>query len=303
MIHNIFNSDKKFVVVGLGELLWDILPSGKKLGGAPANFAFHANSLGAIGLIVSSVGSDNLGDEIVTTLRELQLETKFIQRDEKHSTGTVKVNLDIAGIPTYRINTDVAWDNISFTDSIGELSLKCDAICFGSLAQRSVISQQTIQSFLKHASSNCLKIFDVNLRQEFFTREIIKQSIESSDCLKLNKNELPIIAEMLSIVGNENEIIHYLIKEYKLKIVALTKGEKGSLLVTQKESSELVPDTIEIVDTVGAGDAFTAGMTVGILNGLPLIEIHKLANRIASYVCTQSGATPRLGAELISSIK
>jgi fructokinase len=297
------DKSRKFIVVGLGELLWDILPSGKKLGGAPANFAFHANSLGASSYIVSAVGEDILGDEIVERIEELNLDFKFIQRDSKHSTGTVDVKLDGSGIPNYIINTDVAWDNILFDDSMIQLAGSCNAVCFGSLAQRSAISRQTILKFLDQTSLECLKIFDVNLRQKFYSSKIIEESLQISNCLKLNENELPVIAEMLSIKGTENDIINYLLNTYKLKVVALTKGEKGSMLFTPSEKSTLVPESVEIIDTVGAGDAFTAGMSIGILNGLPLIEIHKLANRIATYVCTKAGATPELNEELINSIK
>lgn len=290
--------DKKYSVAGIGEILWDILPEGKKLGGATSNFAFHAQQLGAESNIVSSVGNDELGKEILDYLKELELDRDFIGILKSKETGVVNVKLE-HGIPEYEIKTDVAWDFIEWNSALEELAKSVDAVCFGSLAQRSQVSRNTIQQFLKSTPENCLRIYDINLRQDFYSKEVIKSSLELASVLKLNDDELPVVAELFSIKGTEKVVLEKLIDIFDLKLVALTMGSKGSLLKTRKEGSFLkVPDVV-VKDTVGAGDSFTACLAMAFLNGKSLREMHRAANEIAAFVCTQNGATPFLPEILI----
>jgi fructokinase len=292
------NQKITYCVVGIGELLWDLFPAGKKMGGAPANFAFHAQSLGAESYVVSAIGSDKLGQEILDNLKKVDLTDQYIRTNKKHPTGTVEVNLDAKGNPNFVIHTDVAWDYISFSKKLSDLSVKADAICFGTLAQRAIQSRQTIKKVLQASGRQCLKIFDINLRQTFYTVEIIMSGLFLANCLKLNDHELDLLASILSLKGSENHILKTLLEKFNLDIIALTKGEKGSRLFTRTTESNLPASKIRIVDTVGAGDAFTAGLAMGLLQNRPLEQIHSNASKLAAYVCTQEGATPPLPAEL-----
>ena len=292
------NLNKKFKVVGLGEILWDMLPDGKQLGGAPANFAFHAQSLGAESFVVSSVGNDALGTELLDLLSELNLYKDYIAIDSTHPTGTVSVKLDEHGTPDFAIHEEVAWDYISLTPELERFVQKVDAVCFGSLAQRYQRSRSTIDSLLHMANPDCIKVFDVNLRQHFYKKDVIVKLLNHSNILKLNDDELPIVAHICSVDGDENTILKKLFYKFDLNLIALTKGGNGSRLFSQDYDAELPVERIEIADTVGAGDAFTAALIMGLLHGLPTPIVHRNAVELASYVCTQNGATPQLGLEL-----
>ena len=288
------------VVVGLGEILWDLLPGGRVLGGAPANFAYHANALGARGIVVSAVGSDALGREILTALGSAGLSTAYLAIDENHPTGTVTVELASGGAPRFTIHTGVAWDHQAFTPQLAELARTASAVCFGTLAQRTPSNALTIRDFLDAAAPGSVRVFDVNLRQSFYSRAVILESLARADILKLNDEELPVLAELLGLPGAEGEALLALLEGFGLSMVALTKGAKGSLLRTPSEVSRMSPEPVTVVDSVGAGDAFTAAVVLGVLQKLPIPELHQRASRIASYVCTQQGATPPLPDPLIN---
>jgi fructokinase len=286
------NPAKQPVIIGLGELLWDMLPSGRRCGGAPANFAYHANRLGAKASIASSVGNDSLGHELLQWLDLLQLERKYVAIDSLHPTGTVNVALDQCGKPTYSILEAVAWDYIPWTPSLMELASHADAICFGSLAQRSPVSQSTIQQAIAAASEHCLKVFDVNVRQNYAKPEVLLAGLTAANVLKLNEEELPVLARLLSIEGDELFVLLELVKRFHLKLAVLTKGEQGSILMSDGECSQHPGIQTDVVDTVGAGDAFTAAVVVGLLQGQSLEEINDRANKHASSVCRHQGAIP-----------
>lgn len=283
-----------YILVGLGEILWDILPEGKQLGGAPANFAYHAQELGAKGLVVSCVGNDELGKEILNLIEQLGLSSDYIALDAEHPTGTVTVELDENGKPDYTIHQNVAWDYIPFSDRLSKLAQAADAVCFGSLCQRCEVSGRTVREFLAVTKPDCLRIFDINFRQSYFNVEIVKALLEVSSVLKINDEELLVLARMLNITGTEQEILTGLTERFSLKLIALTKGDKGSCLFTAGKISDHPGFPVEVADSVGAGDAFTAALAVGMLQGNRLDDINEHANRVASFVCSQPGATPRL---------
>jgi fructokinase len=289
----------KPVVIGLGEVLWDLLPGGKKFGGAPANFAYHARALGAEAYVVSCVGDDDLGDEILRQLDALGLNREYIAVDAEHPTGTVSVKLDACGKPTYVIHENVAWDFIPSRPELFGLAQRADAVCFGSLAQRSAVSRVTIRDFVTATRDDCLRIFDINLRQHYFNLDTIAASLEWATVLKLNDEELPVVAQKLSIPGAEKEILGTLCRRFNLDLIALTMGGEGALLFTPEASSVQPGLPVEIADTVGAGDAFTAALALGLLKGRDLDTINRHANCIARYVCSQPGATPPMPRELL----
>lgn len=290
---------KTFKVVGIGELLWDLLPQGKQLGGAPFNFAIHAFCAGCQPFVVSAIGSDALGKEILKKFDEFGLDKSFVQQFSDYSTGTVKVSLGRNGIPSYIIHEDVAWDNIQWNNSLEMLAGAIDAVCFGSLAQRNQESQNTILNFLRATRPDCMRVFDINLRQSFYSHKVLTQSLELSTILKLNEEEFSVLAELFNISGKEEEQLEQLLNKFSLQLIALTKGEKGSILYTQNEKSCKDAPKVKIVDTVGAGDSFTAILVTGLLHKVELCKIHKTANRVAAFVCTQNGATPKLPEELL----
>ena len=289
----------KPLVVGLGEILWDLLPSGRKLGGAPANFAFHAGQLGADGVTASSVGADDLGREIFERLPALGLATRFVTMSDTYPTGTVSVQLDAHGSASYTIHEGVAWDHIPFVRETEILACRADAVCVGSLAQRHADSRATIQRFLAATRPECLRIFDLNLRQHYFNRETIETTLRRCQVLKLNDEEWPVLAGLLGIEPALPAGLHALLDQYGLSLVALTCGPRGSLLCSPTESDRLAAAPVKVADTVGAGDAFTGALAVGLLKDRPLRVIHRHAARVAAYVCTQPGATPRLPADLV----
>jgi fructokinase len=282
------------VVVGIGELLWDLLPEGKELGGAPANFAYHAQSLGAAASVVSCVGEDDPGGEILDRLGEQGLDLRYVAVTSEHPTGTVSVELDGKGKPKFTIHQNVAWDYIPSSSEQIRLAGRADAVCFGSLAQRSPVSRRTIRLFLEGTRPDvCLRVFDINLRQSYYSRDLIRESLTLCNVLKLNDEEITVVSELLSLKGSESERVGQIVKEYSLRVVAVTKGERGSSVYTPDGKTEhpgFPPE--RIVDTVGAGDSYTASMVMGLLRGESLGTICENANRLASYVCSQKGAMP-----------
>ena len=294
---------KTDIIVGLGEALWDVLPEGKKLGGAPANFAYHARQFGFNSVAVSAVGEDKLGDETLAALDEKGLEYDMAR--VPYPTGTVQVTLDEDGIPTYDIRENVAWDNIPFTPELENLARNCRAVCFGSLAQRNVVSRETIHKFLDTMPSDNgrLKIFDINLRQNFYTKEVLCDSLRRCNVLKINDEELVIIGRMFDYPGLDMRNKCWLILgKYNLDMLVLTCGTNGSYVFTPGNVSFQETPRVEVADTVGAGDSFTGAFCSGILSGMPVAEAHKLAVDVSAYVCTQSGAMPVLPGSIVNRV-
>ncbi|MCK3684834.1 carbohydrate kinase [Maribellus sp. YY47] len=288
----------KPILIGAGELLWDMLPGGKQLGGAPANFAWHASQLGGKGIVYSAVGTDEPGNEIVGFLDQKKMDTRFISRLELYPTGKVDVRLDASGVPEYTIQTDVAWDKIPLCDQRQEVIANASAFCFGALAQRDNVSFTTIQSLLDELPENCLKIFDINLRQHFYSKAVIELSLQKCDVLKLNEDELPVVAELFGMDGEEKAILEQLLTYFNIELIALTKGGAGSLILTKTERSWLESPKVNIADTVGAGDSFTAALAMGLLKKRLIKDVHQAAVEVSAYVCTQKGAMPQLPKEL-----
>ena len=289
----------KNIIVGLGEILWDLLPGGKVLGGAPANFAYQTSQFGFEGYAVSAIGKDALGDEIIESLSSKSLNHKIERVD--FPTGTVQVTLDGKGIPQYEICENVAWDNIPFTPEIEDLARKASTVCFGSLAQRSEVSHKTILRFLELLPEDALKVFDINLRQHFYSKEIIDNSLKHSNILKINDDEVVIVAELYGWNGlKEAEICRKLVEMYNLKLVILTKGTNGSYVITSDDEFFRPTPIVTVADTVGAGDAFTAGFVASLLRGKSIPEAHKTAVEVSAFVCTQHGAMPVLPDTLIN---
>jgi len=287
--------NKQHVVVGLGELLWDLFPSGKQLGGAPANFAYITSLLGDKGIPASRLGQDSLGANAIRRLEELGLSTEFIQKDADHPTGTVKVELDRTGQPRFEISESVAWDFLTWTPEWQNLAQQADAVCFGSLAQRSEQSRTTICRFLTALRKDAVRVFDVNLRQNFYTRQVLAESMKLATVVKLNHEELPKIMRSFELENrSEEDSARQLLSSHGLKLVCVTRGSAGSLLVSADERSEHPGFKVKVADTVGAGDAFTAALVHGYLRGTPLAQINETANRVGAWVASQSGATPAL---------
>lgn len=283
----------KNYVVGLGEALWDVLPEGKKLGGAPANFAFHAGQFGLNSIAVSALGDDKLGDETISQLEEKHL--RYCMPRVPYPTGTVQVTLDNDGIPTYTIKENVAWDNIPFNDEVREVAENTRAVCWGSLAQRNVVSRETIYKFLDSTPDECMRIFDINLRQNFYTKEVICESMKRCNVLKINDEELVTIGRMFGYAGLDIENKCWLILgKYDLDMLVLTCGVNGSYVFTPGSMSFQQTPKVEVADTVGAGDSFTGTFCASILNGKTVAEAHRLAVEVSAFVCTQNGAMPIL---------
>ena len=285
---------KRFTIVGVGELLWDLFPEGKQLGGAPANFAYMTSLLGDEGLVASRVGSDALGRSAARRLQRIGLKSSYLQMDPTHRTGTVRVEVDTAGQPTFEIAESVAWDFFQWTTEWHELAEKADAVCFGSLAQRSPRSQATIRAFLQAVGPRTVRILDANLRQHFYSKETLDESLRLTDIVKLNQEELAAIAKLLGHPSEpEDRAARWLRDTYKLKLVCVTRGANGSLLVAEKEVSDHPGCKVNVVDTVGAGDAFTAALVYHYLRHGSLTTMNEAANRMGSWVASQIGATPK----------
>ena len=279
----------KKVIVGIGEILWDMLPAGKALGGAPANFAYHALRLGEEGWAVSAIGDDPLGAEIMDIVTRKKLRHIIVVTDKP--TGTVQVELDDKGVPGYNIKEDVAWDNIPFTPEMEALAARADAVCFGSLVQR-MASRDSVLRFLRATRPEALRVFDINLRQHYYSREVIDESLKLADILKINDEEIRIVADMFGLGDDDTAACRALIARYGLQLVILTKGADGSEVITADESFPQKAGKVKVVDTVGAGDSFTAAFVVAYLRGLSLSDAQRLANETAAYVCSCKGAMP-----------
>ena len=285
----------KNLVIGIGEALWDILPDGKKIGGAPANFSYHVSQFGLNSLVISAVGHDKLGNEILSDF-DGKLLNHHISKVE-YPTGTVQVELDNEGVPYYDIRENVAWDNIPFTDDLKRLALSTRAVCFGSLAQRDEVSRATINRFLDTMPDmeGQLKIFDINLRQNFYTKEVLRESFRKCNVLKINDEELIIISRMFGYPGIDlQDKCWILLAKYNLKMLILTCGTNGSYVFTPGTVSFQETPKVPVADTVGAGDSFTAAFCSSVLKGKSIPEAHRLAVEVSAYVCTQSGAMPVL---------
>ena len=281
------------MVVGMGEALWDVLPEGKKIGGAPANFAYHVSQFGLPSRVVSAVGEDKLGSEILDNFREKKLNCMIEQ--VPYPTGTVQVELDAEGVPCYDIKEGVAWDNIPYTNALEGLAHCTRAVCFGSLAQRSVVSRETINRFLDAmpVTDETLKIFDVNLRQGFYTKEILCNSFQKCNILKINDEELVTVSRMFGYPGIDlQDKCWILLAKYNLKMLILTCGVNGSYVFTPGKVSFVETPKVEVADTVGAGDSFTATFVAALLKGMSITEAHRLAVDVSAFVCTQNGAMP-----------
>lgn len=308
------STDRSKLVLGLGEVLWDVYPDQALFGGAPANFAVHASYLGADGRIVSAVGADSLGDDALRWLADNRQSCETILVDSQHPTGNVQVILDAQGCPTYHFAPDVAWDHLVFPDRYLELASRCDAICFGTLAQRSEASARAIGQLLDATSPDALRVFDVNLRQHFYSRSVVEQSLQRANVLKLNHEELPVVLELLEFPLSGVDVLNLdrvtsdtipqakalkyqaacepLIEHYGLSTLALTLGAMGSMVYHRGLWDCQPSKPIQAIDTVGAGDAFSAALVMGLLHGEPLAQIHSRASKIAAFVCTQRGAVP-----------
>lgn len=285
----------KGIVVGMGEALWDVLPEGKKIGGAPANFAYHVSQFGLPSCVVSAVGDDPLGHEIVENFTSKGLNQLIAE--VPYPTGTVQVEIDQAGVPQYDIKENVAWDNIPYTDALDELAKKTKAVCFGSLAQRNVVSRNTIDRFLDTMpkTDDSLVVFDVNLRQGFYNKDILCSSMKRCNILKINDEELVTISRMFGYPGIDlQDKCWILLGKYNLKMLILTCGINGSYVFTPGNVSFQPTPKVEVEDTVGAGDSFTAAFIAGILRGKSVAESHAIAVQTSAYVCTKKGAMPKI---------
>lgn len=294
-------------VIGLGEALFDCLPEGRKLGGAPANFAFHVSQFGLNGCAVSAIGNDELGREIIETFTNVGL--RYVLPRVPYPTGTVQVTLSGNGIPQYDICTGVAWDNIPYTEEIAALAPDTQAVCFGSLAQRNGTSRATIQAFLDAMPADALRVFDINLRQQWYSKEVIEQSLQRCNVLKINDEELDVVAPMLlesrlatrdstTLIAEDEalatQVCRALIEQYGLRMLILTCGATGSYVFTADEVSKQSTPKVQVADTVGAGDSFTATFVAQLLLGRTVQEAHKKAVEVSAFVCTQHGAMPLL---------
>ena len=283
----------KRLVVGLGEVLWDMLPEGRKIGGAPVNFAYHAGQFGIDTMAVSAIGNDKLGEDTIAEMNGKHLNHIF--PSVPYPTGSVQVKLDEKGVPAYDIKENVAWDNIPFTNEIESVARSCRAVCFGSLAQRNAVSRNTIRKFIESTPDGCIRIFDINLRQNFYTSNVIHDSLELCNILKINDEEIMLVSRMFNYdSSNIENVCRTIMEDFSLEMVILTCGTKGSYIFTKGGVSFMPTPKVNVADTVGAGDSFTGSFCAAILRGLPVAEAHKKAVEVSAYVCTQNGAMPEI---------
>ncbi len=291
------------MIVGIGEILWDVFPERKVLGGAPANFAYHGSQLGLKGYAISAIGNDSLGMEILSSMADKQLD--YILESTDYPTGTVQVTLDDLGVPCYEICENVAWDNIPWTRQLGELAQRTEAVCFGSLAQRSEVSRTTINQFVDLVPESALKIFDINLRQHFYSKKLIHNSLMKCNVLKINDDEVKAVSGLYNWNSlPERDVCRQLLNDYSLKMLILTKGTQGSFVMTPLKSDSFFPTpVVRVADTVGAGDSFTGAFVAAILSGKDIGTAHQLAVEVSAYVCTQHGAMPELPDKYLKSLQ
>lgn len=295
---------KKFTTVGLGELLWDIFPDCRQLGGAPANFAYMTSLLGDEGIVASRVGNDELGQEAKHRLERIGLSTSYVQLDPTNRTGVVQVEVDAKGRPTFQIAEPAAWDSFEWTPQWQALAKKTDAVCFGSLAQRCPQSRQTIQSFLRAIRQETTRIFDVNLRQSYYSAQILADSAKQADIIKLNHDELPTVVQLLGFPFHEEEsAAQWLRHTFQAKLVCITRGAAGSLLVSEYAKHEHAGIPVQVADTVGSGDAFTAALVYHYLRRNSLATMNEAANRMGSWVASNTGATPTRDESLLDLVR
>lgn len=288
---------KQFFIAGLGEILFDVLADSEEIGGAPVNFAYHASRLGADGAAISTLGNDERGQRATNELMRRSLCLSGVSIDREHATGYVEALVDEQGVATYHFPDDIAWDHLKLNDIAMGFAPLLDAICFGTLAQRSEKSRESIYEFL-NCAPQALKIYDMNLRQNFYNIEIISESLQLTNVLKLNEDEIKIVAPMFGLEGNERDMLKKLHDKFKLKCSVLTRGEKGSLIIAGDEEVEHSDVKVKkITDTIGAGDAFTAAVALGLLMDHSPTEISDHANRLAAHVCSCKGAMPAIPAE------
>ena len=283
---------KQNIIAGIGELLWDVLPDSEQLGGAPINFAYHVSALGAEAVAISTIGNDNRGEKALKDLQNKGVDTSYISVLEQFDTGYVTARVDVKGIATYEFPDDVAWDHLAINPAAQQVAGELKAICFGTLAQRSASARSTIQRYLGTAAEKTIKVYDLNLRQNFYSRVIIEKSLNISTVLKLNDDELIFLSSLFLLNGAEHEQLEALQKHFDLDLVILTKGSNGSILITKDDISRHQGIAAKVVDTIGAGDAFTAAAVNGLLLNRTLDEINEKANSLAAYICSQSGAMP-----------
>lgn len=285
-------------VVGIGEVLWDLLPSGPQLGGAPGNFAYHARQLGAHARVITRVGNDELGRQAIQRYEELGIDGGTVQVDAHSPTGTARVSLGEDGTPQFNIVEGVAWDSLALTEEALKTVRTANAVCFGTLAQRTRPAGLVVRQLVEATAATALRVFDVNLRQGHYIWETVEESLAIANVLKMNDQELALLSARLGISGNIYQMISQLAERFALELVAITRAERGSVLYQDGSWSELLGRKIVVTDTVGAGDAFTAALTMGLLHQFNLDDIHRIAADVANFVCCQPGATPVLPAHL-----
>lgn len=288
--------ESKPIIVGIGELLWDVFPEGKQLGGAPVNFAYHTAQFGFNCIGVSALGNDQLGDEIIELLQQKKVNT--LTARVEFPTGTVQVKIDAKGVPTYEIKKNVAWDNIPWSDELQKIAEQTVAVCFGALAQRNEVSRASINRFLDTMpSENTYKIFDINLRQNFYTKDNIESSLQKCNVLKMNDEELMVVAKMFDCTAqNAEKDCRKLLSDFDLKMLILTCGTEGSYVFSKEGTSFIETPKVKVADTVGAGDSFAAAFCASILEGKSISKSHKKAVEVSAFVCTQNGAMPDMPA-------
>ena len=285
---------KKFTIAGIGELLWDVLPDVEVIGGAPVNYAYHVTALGGKGIPITTIGRDDRGERALAELKKCGVDSRAISISDEFVTGYVAITVDEEGKASYLFPKELAWDHLMVNEYADNLCSTLDAVCFGSLAQRSEHSRRVIYGYLDRLRPETVKVFDINLRQDFYSRQVIEASLLRTDILKLNEEELPVLAGLLGMQGSSDQWLSAVIKKYKLKMAILSRGEGGSLLLTPDKSSEHPGIVTHVEDTIGAGDSFTAAATIGYLQGLALGDINEQANRVAAYVCSQQGGMPEM---------
>lgn len=287
-------------IIGLGEILWDLFPTGPRFGGAPANFACHAATLGAKSYIVSALGDDELGRSALAALQSHNVIIDHVASDPEHPTGTVDVRIDSQGKATYQFAADTAWDRLPWSDTLQALATQSDVVCFGTLGQRSPQSSDTIQRFVASTPTNSLRLFDINLRPPFYNEQVIRTSLQLANALKLNDDELPLVATMLGLSGSDSELLAQFAQMFDLRWIALTRGPEGAALLYDGQLYDSPGQQVTVVDTVGAGDAFTAALVTSLLRKATPSAALAHAINVASYVCTQPGATPTLPPHLLT---